>query len=558
MAVLGADDAQRGAPGASAAPGAPGAPGRDALHDPEALRAWAVGARAASAAARERVDAVNVFPVADADTGSNVHLTLAGGADAVARTGHDADAAAVARALATGAAEAARGSSGVIVSQWLGGLAAAVDAGADLATALGRAASAARAAVADPQEGTVLTVAGDVAREVARATSAGTGHVDALTAATAAARADLGRVSAGHEVLRAARVVDAGACALLVLLDALAHALRTRTPAAAADLDLSWLPADGPSPAVAAAHAHGGDGAYEVVLQVVPGPGGTDAPSADADALAQALGGVGDAVAVAAVGGRLHAHVHTDDPAAALALVPAPQRAQVVVRTVDARGDDGAALVVLTPSPGLAAWYATAGAVTLVAEPGTVVTPAHVDRAVTDAGEGPVLVLDAAAALPATVPATLPATVPATVPGPVPPDGAPGDATRRLVVLPVPSDGPAVVACLAVLAEPEAGARAARAVLHRLREARLPADPAATDPPGSGDAGGAPHTAVEAAVAALVLDAPEAQSVTLVHGAGAPPAAVDATAAAVRAAHPEQEVVVVGPAAQAGWWVGVD
>lgn len=534
MAVLGADDVHGDEPGV-VRPSAHGT-----LGEPVVLRAWAAGARTASGAARERVDAVNVFPVADADTGSNVHLTVTGGADAVARLPDDADAVTVAAAFADGAAQAARGSSGVIVSQWIAGLAEAVGDGADLAGALDRAAVAARAAVADPQEGTVLTVARDVARGTAVATGAGVAPLEALASATRAARTDLGRVSAGHDVLRAAHVVDAGACALLVLLDALAHALRTRSPAGEGDLDLTWLPTG--APVVGAAHAHGGSGAYEVVLQVRPDASAAAGAPGDAAALTAALGGVGDAVAVAAVGGRLHAHVHTDDPAAALALVPAAAREQVVVRAVDAGADDGPALVVLTPSPGLAAWYTTAGAVTLVAEPGTTVTPAHVARVVSDAGDGPVLVLDVAGAVPQER-------------ADAGPGGGGGVGTTAAAVLPASHDGVAVVACLAALADPSGGAAAARAVLDRLRADQVPHDAAPGASPSAVGrtvdalvAGGAPPQAVT----------PAPQAVTLVHGSDVVAATADATARAVRTAHPELEVVVVGPAHGSGWWVGVD
>ncbi len=534
MRVLGADGARDG--GDRPADG-----GAQGLGDVAVLRAWAAGAQAASAATRARVDAVNVFPVPDADTGSNVHRTLAGGGEAVAGLPADADAARVARAFAAGAAESARGSSGVIVSQWLGGLAAAVGAAADLPAALARAATAARSAVPDPQEGTVLTVARDVADHAGTATTAGATPADALAAATAAARADLGRVSACHDVLRAARVVDAGACALLVLLDALTHALRTGCAAQPDDLDLSWLPETGPSALPDDAHGHGGSGAFEVLLQVPSSPvdGGTaaTAPAVGAAGLADALRGVGDAVAVAEVGGRLHAHVHTDDPAAALALVAPGVREQVVVRAVDLGPDGGPGIVVLTPSPGLAGWYATAGAVTLVVAPGAAVPGAQVRRAVTDAGSGPVLVLDAAGAgLDERALARRGGTATAAQPPVAVLDGAP--------------DGVAVVACLAVLAAaPGAGEAAARAATHRLRHRLLPA---------SGDDAGSSAALVRAAVDQLAAAGDEPQAVTLVHGGDVPAPVVEAVTEAVRAARPELEVVVVGPAGDPGWWVGVD
>src|SRR5690606_31623834 len=87
-----------------------------------------------------------------------------------------------------------------------------------------------------------------------------------LAAATASARADLGRLSAGHDVLRAARVVDAGACALLVVLDALVHTLATGAALTEADLDLAWLPRTGPEVVDGCTPATGG--AFEVMVLV--------------------------------------------------------------------------------------------------------------------------------------------------------------------------------------------------------------------------------------------------------------------------------------------------
>uniref|UniRef100_UPI0011780D9C DAK2 domain-containing protein n=1 Tax=Cellulomonas iranensis TaxID=76862 RepID=UPI0011780D9C len=326
---------------------------RRARLDADLVRGWAATAAAACAAARDRIDAVNVFPVPDGDTGSNVALTVAGGHDAVRDvTGVPVQSAAT--AFAHGAARSARGNSGVILSQWLVGFAAGIgddgpdeggradepdepdergagpaarDTAARLVRALTAAADAATTAVPDPQEGTVLTVARDVARTARAAVGAdddaptdGADPAELLAGAVDAARGDLRRVSAAHDVLRAARVVDAGACALLVVLDALVAALRGAT---GAEVDLSWLPAA--SPEVVAGCSPGAGGAFEVMMLVRGVP---------ADRLVGALRGVGDAVAVADAGGALHAHVHADDPAAVLALVPAADRERVVVRRV--------------------------------------------------------------------------------------------------------------------------------------------------------------------------------------------------------------------------------
>ena len=99
---------------------------RDVVLDGDGVRAWAAASVAACAAAQERIDAVNVFPVADGDTGSNVLLTVSGGAEAVAALTPGEPLAAVVATFADGAARSARGNSGIILGQWLVGLAAGV------------------------------------------------------------------------------------------------------------------------------------------------------------------------------------------------------------------------------------------------------------------------------------------------------------------------------------------------------------------------------------------------------------------------------------------------
>ncbi|HEY0187198.1 MAG TPA: DAK2 domain-containing protein [Cellulomonas sp.] len=215
----------------------------EGLRDGLVVRAWSRRAVLAMDAARERIDAVNVFPVADADTGTNVLLTLRGGAEAVEGLPEGVDAGTALAALARGVLLSARGSSGMILSRYLGVLAGSVASGAGLGSALAAAASGARDAVQDPQEGTVLTLAvavGEAAgdRAGSREPSGATGDADALAAGLAAGHAALDPISAVHPVLRSARVVDAGSCALLVVLDALADVLAGRTGAPV----LGWLP----------------------------------------------------------------------------------------------------------------------------------------------------------------------------------------------------------------------------------------------------------------------------------------------------------------------------
>lgn len=349
--------------------------------DADVLRAWMASAVSALEVARERIDAVNVFPVADGDTGTNVLLTLRGAADEVAGLPLDAAGPELLRAVARGALLAARGNSGVIVSCYLGGLAETAE-GA-LPAALDRAATAARAAVYQPEDGTVLTVAAVVAGTAGEAAARGLGEADALAAGVAAGRTDLARISAAHPVLRSARVVDAGACALLVLLDALAGALAGRTE----PVDLGWLVEHAPAALDTDAH-RATDGLFEVMAVLRAGAAGAVGPSADT--VGAALAEIGEAVAVVDGDGLFTAHVHTADPATALGLLGLGTGSAGGSGTATVRRLVGAsrALVACTDRPALAAPLALAGSVVLVLPVGGVpieVARTAVDRAVQDA-----------------------------------------------------------------------------------------------------------------------------------------------------------------------------
>jgi hypothetical protein len=290
------------------------------------LEGWAEAATAALERHRAEIDQINVFPVADRDTGTNLLLTMRAAVAAVrpgVAVGPGLGAvrpstAATAEALARGALYGARGNSGVILSQVLRGVAEAVAAtdgpcrGAALADALTRGARLAAGAVSRPREGTVLTVlsAAAVAARAA-ATADRLDHV-AVAAADAAGAALRGTTAQLPELARAG-VVDAGGLGLHVVLDALAGLLTDREPGALvvavpAPRPVAVVPAD-------AAADHPGSG-YEVMYLL----DGSDA--ARAAALRTALDRLGDAVAVvgdgALDGGTWTVHVHCADIGAAL------------------------------------------------------------------------------------------------------------------------------------------------------------------------------------------------------------------------------------------------
>ncbi|NCT90589.1 DAK2 domain-containing protein [Cellulomonas sp. APG4] len=386
------------------------AAGDGASLDAAGVRRWAEGARQVLADRRHELDALNVFPVADSDTGTNLYLTFAEAAAAVGRLAPGAPTADVVRGFARASVRAARGNSGVIVGQYVAVLCAELAAasrrhaldGAALARALERAAEAAHDAVAHPVEGTVLTVAREVeaaaGRLVAPVSSGPADAVAVLDTALDEGLDALARTSGQLPVLAAAGVHDAGAWGLLLILEALAHALGSshppREPLATAEGDATQCPHD--------AHAVDEGGDLEV-MYLVAAPAG--APVDIAHELRTGLDAVGGSVAVVGAEGLWQAHVHTDDAAAAIAVPRAYAALGVTQEQVSVRhllsqsGVHGArrpglGLVAVTTCPGLAADLARAGAVVVVARDG-VPSDAALDRALDDTGADRVLVLSA-------------------------------------------------------------------------------------------------------------------------------------------------------------------
>lgn len=172
----------------------------------------------------EEINRLNVFPVPDSDTGSNLAYTMRSALTAAERAAADDPASGVAEiaaALARGAVRGARGNSGVVLSQVLRGLAAQASAGGidgpAAAGALKRAYELVREAISEPVEGTVLTVL----RAAAFAPSEGDDLSAVIDKATAAARRALAATPSQLPALQEAGVVDAGGSGLVVLLETL-------------------------------------------------------------------------------------------------------------------------------------------------------------------------------------------------------------------------------------------------------------------------------------------------------------------------------------------------
>ncbi len=204
---------------------------------PDLLRDWIAAGVVGMTVVRAEVNELNVFPIADSDTGTNMLATLSAAEQAVAGLPHDASVTAVARRAADGATSGARGNSGIILAQVLVGLADAAEAGArDGAVSftdwwvrgLRLASLAAARAVSEPMEGTVLTVL----RGAADTAGAESDQRPADLARSVAERGadELERTTETLAVLAQSGVVDAGARGLLVLLDALVEVLTGAAP----------------------------------------------------------------------------------------------------------------------------------------------------------------------------------------------------------------------------------------------------------------------------------------------------------------------------------------
>jgi DAK2 domain fusion protein YloV len=358
---------------------------RDGM-DGEVVRRWFRLAADALAQTRSAIDALNVFPVPDSDTGTNLHLTLLSAADAVDALAPQAGLAEVWRAATEGAMLGACGNSGIIVSQLLRGLgdvcapASPCD-GPVLARALGNAAALARAAVSRPAEGTVLTVADAAAGAAAQCLGGSLAQVAA--AAAAGARRALARTQQQLDVLAASGVVDAGAAGLCVLLDALTAAVTGAAPAAYEVPQAAERPPGGPG-----RHgAPGGSCGYEVTFLL-------DAPAELVDGLRERLDALGDSLVIVGGDGHWHVHVHVPDAGAAIeeALgTGRPRRITVSYLGATAAASGHRALAIAA-GPGLAELLSGAGALVVPHRGGYPPSPAALSAAVRRAGEQVIIV----------------------------------------------------------------------------------------------------------------------------------------------------------------------
>ncbi|WP_329519857.1 DAK2 domain-containing protein [Spirillospora sp. NBC_01491] len=357
--------------------------------DGAAVRRWSRLAAEALGRTRAEIDALNVFPVPDGDTGTNLHLTVLASADAI--TGVDALAAGGAEAawksLAQGALLGARGNSGVILSQVFRGLAdvlgrpGAVADGATFAAALENAAVLARGAVEHPVEGTILSVL-EAASAATGGASAPGGLAGTARAAASGARRALRRTTDQLDVLARSGVVDAGAAGLCVVLDALVAVITDEYP------ERYEVPVRvaGRAPAGEERPEPPGLG-YEVMYLL-------DAPDEAMPALREALDGLGDSLVVVGGDGLWNVHVHVDDAGAAIEAglaVGRPHRLRVTFLHVPDEAPHasgaGRAIVAVTAADGLAALFEAHGARVVRREPGAAPPLAVLAEAILAAGD---------------------------------------------------------------------------------------------------------------------------------------------------------------------------
>lgn len=376
---------------------------------------WAAVARSSFASARAEIDALNVFPVPDGDTGTNLYLTLDSAIDA-ARTAISRDIPAgsvtipalqvMCREMSRAMLLTARGNSGVILSQLFRGVAEHVAAlgvesldGAGLAGALGQADRLAWRAVTEPKEGTILSVSRATATAVADAV-AGDPEIrlaDILDIAVTAATTALTLTPSQLPALARAGVVDAGGAGYLLLMEALARVVHGQPPQPDDDplrRHLGWsrpvLPA---KPHDRDADDEGAGPAYEVMYLL------TDSDEERVAAMRTRLSGLGDSLLVVGADGTWNVHVHVDDPGAAIeAGIEAGRPYRIVVTHFGDQirhATDPAALAVVAcaAGEGIAEVFRAAGATVVMSGPGRRASAGQVLEAIRSTGAGQVLVL---------------------------------------------------------------------------------------------------------------------------------------------------------------------
>ncbi|MDB5085553.1 MAG: hypothetical protein JWN30_2439 [Bacilli bacterium] len=293
------------------------------------LRMVALGHRRLEAN-KEAVNALNVFPVPDGDTGTNMSLSLGAGVEELKRAAGE-PLGRMAESLSKGLLMGARGNSGVILSQLMRGFAKTVSRldevdGKGFAEALQQGVQTAYQAVVKPVEGTILTVAKDAARgAAARAKTGNASLVDVMQAALIEAEASLARTPDILPVLKQAKVVDSGGQGLVFVYQGFLSALSNAVAAMETSLSSADnfdapsypIPHGAPAAAVYAASmqeqlSHDGEFGYctEFIVRVKH-------PSTENEMeqkMRHAMLAHGDSLLVVAADDLVKVHLHSDNP----------------------------------------------------------------------------------------------------------------------------------------------------------------------------------------------------------------------------------------------------
>ncbi len=367
------------------------------------LRNWAHTAVGDLITHTDEINRLNVFPVADADTGTNMLFTMRSAwaqADALTDVG---DVVGVAAALARGALHGARGNSGVILSQILRGLADVTAAAAAerrgiladidgplFAAALRHAVGLVVTSIGEVIPGTIVSVLQDAAGAAEQVGGDLADLAEVVLAAADAAAVSLDKTTGQLDVLAEAGVVDAGGRGLLVLLDAMTVTLTGHAPKRQ-----EYVPSP---PHAEASPATSVAPQFEVMYLLR----GCDA--AGAETLRQRLDELGESVAIASAGGGGHysVHVHADDAGAAVEAamsVGAPSRIQITSLT----GPSGArpaggwaverAVLAVVDGAGAEELFAGEGAHVLRPAADEPVSAKQLLHALVNAGAGQIMVL---------------------------------------------------------------------------------------------------------------------------------------------------------------------
>lgn len=388
---------------------------QDRLLDAITLRDWAHTAVSDLITHIDEINRLNVFPVADSDTGANMLFTMRSAlaeAKACAVAEGSTCAARAAAALSTGALNGARGNSGVILSQILRGIAdatatAAADAGGELAhidavvlgAALQRGVELVISSMGGEEvPGTIVSVLRAAAGAVAQCANAGDGLVPAVIAAGDAAVVALEKTPEQLDVLADAGAVDAGGRGLLVLLDALRSTITGQAPART----VYELSPRAPQPEAAAQRPAP---QFEVMYRL------DGCEPAAADTLRDRLEELGDSVGIASAPSSAQrtysVHVHTDDAGAAVEAGLATGRLSRIVISALSSGTPGLptggwtrerAVLAVVDGDGAADLFAGEGACVLQRDPAgrdpaTNISAHQLMRAVVDTGAAQVMLL---------------------------------------------------------------------------------------------------------------------------------------------------------------------